>query len=541
MITEQDIQRAFFAHLQEFYKYRYEYVPGTFVTERDALAEGSIIADGVVQFTKPDGNTFLGTFEATSADKPEEVKFVQNNLHHIWDCLAFACLMTAVVIGYLYFAKLNMLLGLGLLSVFGLIFTLWLLLFSIWYFGASGWRKYRYIYAVTQFKQYFADEQWIVLGQDVFPHSEDPYMSELRSQCTFNGFGLATVDRHGGVQTLITPSRLGIYGHDRSDAHWLTGTTAFQQVRNTWEKLPEKAGPITALWNKMMRPLHYLVWSPLNSVIKRIAGTNESEFNRFMQSFSYQKGVTALGLSLLFLTTYKTYKHPAFHVDEEINTLAQFHDRRSATYQNPEDQPGYVYKERLPITYGGSDDRGVPKQYPGLQTESLGNANTVKSSAPKDGIESDKGEVQTIDLTSLNEEAEATEAKSPAIDSPVTYSEGAVASSDAKGIAKPVAKSGKVWSWCNSLKDKSGWLVQDNYFVSPEGAEERIKQLRSKKMECFTVAATCLGSKKGGHYVFLKKLFDSEESAIKHYKTSVATLKKQKIDTGRTIVKKIGG
>jgi hypothetical protein len=528
MITEQDIQRAFFTHLKEFYRYRYEYEPLSFTTEQNALATGSIIADGVVRFSKTDGTQFLGTFEATSIDKDGEAKFIKNGIYFIWDCFAFATLITAATFGYLYFFKLKMLLGLGLPSIFGLVFTLILCLFSFWYFIMPNWSKYRYIYAIEQFKQYFADEQWVVLGQDVFPHSEDAYMRELRRQCTYNGFGLATIDRHGGVQVLATPSRLGMYGKDRADAHWLTSSTAYHQVSKVWNHVPQKAKPLVALWNKITIPIKSLVIDPINTLFARMGGSGVTELNRYMHSFAHQKWISVLSIGVMFFMGYRTYKHPSFHSDDLFNVFSTFESKQAAEYSNPEDEPGV-----LPITYGDKEQRGIKKQFPGTNTKKA----ITKVVVPNDGIERDDHGIQVLDLTAMATEEPQ---QVPKIESPAIYSQSTDASTASKGVQmtpKPQKKS--TWSWCSSLKNHTGWLVQDNYYTSPEGAEIRIKELRDQKISAFSVAGSCFDQKKEGTYIFLKELFQSEEAAIKHLKVSVIQLKKLKLDTGRTIVKKI--
>ncbi len=545
MITEQDIQRAFFAHLQEFYKYRYDYLPGSFVTQRDAIAQDGILADGVVRFTKSDGSTFLGTFEATSLDRVEEVKFQRNAVYFIWDCIAFASLASAAILLYYYHYRLEVLSRLGLAGIFGFLFLALLFTFSLWYFGMGAWRKYRYIYAIEQFKRFYADEQWVVLGQDVFPHSQDPYLQELRRQCTYQGFGLATVDEQGAVRVLVTPSRLGVYGKDRTDANWITGSTAYAELRNTWRKLPEHAGPFTALRNTVTRPINFLIFKPLQSLIKRMSGVQETEFSRFMRSFTYQKAATFLGLLLLGLFMRQAIVKQRLMSDREVDTRISFNARtKNKNYYNPEDEPGYLERDALPITYG----KGVPKQYPQLRIEQPVNTKkgiTPSANArptipsPADGIETDgvAPPVQEIDLTALRAETE--EKAVPAIKSPKTYSETGIKTPEKTTTAKGVKPAKPTNDWCSRVSGTTGWLVQDNYFATSEGAELRIKELRKAKINAFSIKATCFDQEKHGYYVFLKDFFTKEESAIKYLQTVVTELKKAKLNTGRTIVRTV--
>jgi hypothetical protein len=81
--------------------------------------------------------------------------------------------------------------------------------------------RYRYIYAIEQFKQYHADEQWIAIGNDIFSSSSDPHFIELRTQCVKYGFGLVTVDHDDHVNLLITPAREEVFGRKRRDLKFI--------------------------------------------------------------------------------------------------------------------------------------------------------------------------------------------------------------------------------------------------------------------------------------------------------------------------------
>ena len=54
--------------------------------------------------------------------------------------------------------------------------------------------RYRSIFAIEQFKQYYADEQWVAIGKDTFSEEEDHFFQELKKQCVYNGFGLLSMD-----------------------------------------------------------------------------------------------------------------------------------------------------------------------------------------------------------------------------------------------------------------------------------------------------------------------------------------------------------
>ena len=95
-----------------------------------------------------------------------------------------------------------------ILGVFGVTFLAYQYLFQ-WI------KRYRYIYAVEQFKRYHADEQWIAIGEDVFDEPTDPYLKELKDQCVINGFGLMMIDDNLDTHLLITPSRIEVFGEKK--------------------------------------------------------------------------------------------------------------------------------------------------------------------------------------------------------------------------------------------------------------------------------------------------------------------------------------
>ena len=91
-ITEDDVKQRFIPFLKDFYRNRYEPLPNTLSVNFDNVSEGGVVADGMLQFRKPDGSLFTCTYEATSRDKIGEVKYTLNINYFIWDCAAFGAL-----------------------------------------------------------------------------------------------------------------------------------------------------------------------------------------------------------------------------------------------------------------------------------------------------------------------------------------------------------------------------------------------------------------------------------------------------------------
>ena len=82
-------------------------------------------------------------------------------------------------------------------------------------------KRYKYIYAIEQFKQYFADEQWIAIGENVFTSPEDYEFKELKNQVIDNGFGLIQVDKTLKPQLIITPARQDTFKNKRAMVDFL--------------------------------------------------------------------------------------------------------------------------------------------------------------------------------------------------------------------------------------------------------------------------------------------------------------------------------
>lgn len=213
-ISEKEITKSTLKFLKRHYRYR----------ERDGLTElsadrrgaGGIVADGFVSFPKPGGELFQATFEATSLDKRHEVAYQLRRPLLRWDASAAAALLAAGTYAYGFYASWWSLARLGLWGCLALVAFFFTLFYFAYLLLGRSWRRYRYIYAVEQFKQYFADEQWIAIGEDVFANlHQDPYYQELRRQCILHGFGLVVVRADGRPMMQMTPARVDTFKDKR--------------------------------------------------------------------------------------------------------------------------------------------------------------------------------------------------------------------------------------------------------------------------------------------------------------------------------------
>lgn len=529
-ITEDQVKRAIIPFLKSFYQHRYEPLPGSTETSFDNVGSGGLVADVLMRFRKQDDSLFLCACEATARGKEDEVRFQLNRLYFFWDCLAFSAVFTTVCYILFYLGARRWLVGLAGPGNLGLFIGLALIGFLLWYFTMPGWRKYRYIMAVEQFKQYFADDQWIALAADVFPNPADPYLVELRRQCVYQGFGLALVSEDGTVRPLINPTRLDFYGKDRKMAEWVTNTALYQRMSEGMAaaaKLRPSAPKLNdALLNKVLRPVQENVWTPLKDWFQLVFGKPiQHTYGRFMQGQTIQKAIILLALIVLIPLMGRVL------VPDE-KSAAQL-DRYSPLNDgyNPEDYGGANY-ESGPIPYGAAEKAGgIPKQYyepikpprpklPPEEVKTLAGKKPAEEEVPTINLSGDDSDtIQTINLSGDDEED--TQAAKPAA-----------------GAAKKSAAPAKT-DRCAAWHDKKGWMVQDNVFSTPSMADKRVADLRKKNITASVVWLGCLTPGKDGYLVWLGSVHKTENSARQSAVKLESLLKQKQVLAGPLIVRKL--
>lgn len=234
--SENDIKKAALAFLKTHYRYRPR--TGEVQWKLDMMTPDGIIADGVFSFEDDKGSLFLATFEATSFLTREEViyKFVYTSM--IWDGLAIASVWATLVLSYALGADALVVTQWGIWGGIWRMLT-FIIIVVVGYIALNRLRhRYRYIYAIEQFKRYHADEQWVAIGSDVFPNSDDPYLRELREQCIIYGFGLVSIRPNLDAQLLITPARHTLFGETRQAADFITESQWMQRFKNSrWVRM----------------------------------------------------------------------------------------------------------------------------------------------------------------------------------------------------------------------------------------------------------------------------------------------------------------
>lgn len=220
-LTENIIKKVSLRFLRQYYKFRLRYEDQPVIASYDLEGVGGVIADGYYSFKKTDGRPFTATFEATSKESIDEVLYKPQMRILFWDGMAVASLITLILSVANYVNDLHLLDERTLLMRAALILSSMVFFMAMYYFIAKNFRRYRYIYAVEQFKKYHADEQWIALAEDVFPHTNDKYFQELKFQCIYNGVGIVQVDQQLDTKILVTPSRQDIFLGKRKKVNFL--------------------------------------------------------------------------------------------------------------------------------------------------------------------------------------------------------------------------------------------------------------------------------------------------------------------------------
>lgn len=247
-MTEKEVNKAALSALRSYYRFRIK--SGTPEVISDIRGAGGIIADGSYAFLTPDGEKFLATVEATSLETRDEVFFKLQKWLLLWDSLVVGSILTLLLFAWTFLEGWYLLFKFGLLQSI-LLLLLFTAVLSALYFISMGFlflpRRYRYIYAVEQFKRYHADEQWIAIAEDVFEHNTDRHFLELKNQCIYNGFGLILVDQGLRPHLTITPARRELFGGTRRIVQFFS--------QNQITRFIQRGGNIQEWWKKFSKGL----------------------------------------------------------------------------------------------------------------------------------------------------------------------------------------------------------------------------------------------------------------------------------------------
>lgn len=316
IVSEDSIKSAVISFLKSYYRFRPR--SSDSIAQKDMITSTGIYADGHISFLDENGHQFVSTFEATSIDTSFEVRFRVEKKLLFWDALTAAALSSAFLFSFIFAYKNKFLISLsGAEIFFGLIFSV--LIINILYRKILyKLPRYRSIFAIERFKQYYADEQWIALGEDIFLDPEDPYLKELKKQCVYNGFGLITVNTDGFVQLHITPAREVVYGKKRRKIPFLS----------------------TLLENQMTQKA--VSWT--QSFGERLPLT-ESSLLRYHQPYNRQ--MILCGISLM-LTVSVFYRYVQQTTEKEMVSIEEERAKQKGDkvyYPEPADLPDSLYPQ----------------------------------------------------------------------------------------------------------------------------------------------------------------------------------------------------
>ncbi len=260
--SEQDIRRLAIGRLRMHYRLR----PrrdwnGMQVVDKPHFFEG-ITIDARLTYIEPDGSNFIATVEATSLNKRKEVDYRFNWFRWLGESFCLSTFLIASLLGLLYLwgllelGNLSSVLGQGAdmgsnagamptfwsrvgdllvvllgdpalsamyetevegfnllynpliagsywtLAKFFLFFFLLMATF-LWFFPS----RYRYIYAIEQFKRFHANDQWVAISHELYNNHQDVRYTELHHQCARYGFGLMELEPDRNWRILLAPKQ----------------------------------------------------------------------------------------------------------------------------------------------------------------------------------------------------------------------------------------------------------------------------------------------------------------------------------------------
>lgn len=210
--SENNIKKSALRFLKMYYKHRPR--SGKTDIKVDQSTQQGIIADGLLTFPQGNKAPFVASVEATSFDTRDEVKFKMQYQLLNWDAFMWGSFIIAIVVLFGHYFHLFAFQK-GHVELTAILSIIFLSVFIIYRYFFGRRAKYRYIYALEQFRQYHVDEQWVAIGDNVFFGAEDPAFNELKVQCVRNGFGLLSIDKELNPHLVISPSRDELFGNGR--------------------------------------------------------------------------------------------------------------------------------------------------------------------------------------------------------------------------------------------------------------------------------------------------------------------------------------
>lgn len=457
-LTENIIKKVALRFLRQYYKFRLRYEDQPVTAKYDLEGVGGIIADGYYSFKKTDGRLFTATFEATGRESKDEVIFKPQLRTLFWDGVAVASIATLGISTFNYFFDLHLLDERTVLMRIGLMLLSMILSWTIFFIIAKNFRRYRYIYAVEQFKKYHADEQWIALAEDVFENSNDKHYRELQYQCVHNGFGLLQVSQNLDTKILVTPSRQDIFLGKRREVEFMPSKIVQQQ---TAQKKFNAAWAIFGSW--------------LPDFLK-----SDDSLLRFRKSYNSQLGISALCILLVGFLFMKEMSLSGY----------QYVDQTEFRHSIARSQSNEVKEQ--PEVLG---DSLLPDNSPNHKLEEL-NSKLWKPKKP----------------TSIIKPATTPSSNTPTIKEPKIER---IIPDDTEEIVVN-QNSGKPIPYdCSRFFtfDTYKYIVQEGEYKAWNPAERRLALIRNSNIPSAALLKNCFFPGESGFMIYLGEIFNSPEEA----------------------------
>lgn len=306
--SEQDIRRLAIGRLRMYYRLR----PrrdwnGMQVADKPHRFQG-ITIDARLTYVEPGGSNFIATVEATSLNKREEVDYSFNWFRWLGESVCLITFVLANILGLLFlwgildlgtatslleqgdglladagarpsfWSRVGDLLvvlfgdpalsavyeteveGFNLLHnpiVAGSKWTLAKIFLFFWFLSAAFLllfpKRYRYIYAIEQFKRFYANDQWVAISYELYDKHNDARYIELHDQCARYGFGLMELEPDRNWRILLAPKRGDYFtGLRQQLPAWvqnLDKSTGLSKIlptaKSTQQSLPQEIDPLS--------------------------------------------------------------------------------------------------------------------------------------------------------------------------------------------------------------------------------------------------------------------------------------------------------
>lgn len=251
--------------------------------------------------------------------------------------------------------------------------------------------------------------------------------------------------------------------------HWITRREWYQALTHDIKVLakhrPRLPTPFARLWNKLTRPIQYLVLGKIGHTVQQTATDSrqaiEAAWGRYMSAQAVQKWLFIFSLIFIAFFAHRVFTYHEASIEELVE--------RSSGYL--ESQYNYLYEEEYSSGY-----QGLAKQYPGEPLDQSSSPVSVVS--PRPSRDARNEQIPEIDLSGSGIEGERESARQS----------------------------------CAPYENIRGWIIIDEYFTRQDLANKRAEELKGLGIEVTVVPEECLSLGRG-YIVMLGKANIRRENA----------------------------